>query len=133
MPQQLETFLDESPYAVNYGTKLLCAVPDVKCLTPWAQHFTGNPILQAWHGGIVTGVLELTGMLQALTFTGDERCSLVSANINFLRPTLGNLDLHTHAYFVRKGKKILAIDVVAWQDSAQKPTASASLTFATGS
>ena len=33
-----------------------CRMPD-----SWAEHFTGNPLLQAWHGGVVVGVLELTG------------------------------------------------------------------------
>jgi acyl-coenzyme A thioesterase PaaI-like protein len=130
MTQQLEKFLDESPYAANYGTQLLSAEPDVECLTPWAEHFTGNPLLQAWHGGVVTGVLELTGALQALKITGDELCPLLSANINFLRPTRGNLVVHTRACLVRSGKQILNIDVVAWQISPQKPTAAASLTFA---
>ena len=130
MIQQLERFLEESPYAANYGTKLLSSEPDVECLTPWADHFTGNPLLQAWHGGVVTGVLELTGALQALKLTGDELCPLLSANINFLRPTRGNLDVHTRACFVRNGKQILTIDVVAWQSSPEEPTAGASLTFA---
>ena len=110
--------------------QLLSAEPDVECLTPWADHFTGNPLLQAWHGGVVTGVLELTGALQALKITGDESCQLLSANINFLRPTRGNLVVHTHAYLVRSGKQILNIDVVAWQSTLQNPTACASLTFA---
>ncbi|MEM8500926.1 MAG: PaaI family thioesterase [Pseudomonadota bacterium] len=130
MIQQLERFLEESPYAANYGTQLLSGEPDVECITPWADHFTGNPLLQAWHGGVVTGVLELTGALQALKLTGDELCPLLSANINFLRPTRGNLDVHTRACFVRNGKQILTIDVVAWQSSPEEPTAGASLTFA---
>ena len=130
MTKRLETFLDESPYAINYGTKLLRADPDVECLTPWAEHFTGNPLLQAWHGGVVTGVLELTGALQALQTTSGELCPLLSANISFLRPTLGSLVVHTRAYLVRSGKQVLNIDVVAWQNSPQQPTASASLTFA---
>ncbi|MEP5764259.1 MAG: PaaI family thioesterase [Halieaceae bacterium] len=133
MSQQLEKFLDESPYAANYGTQLLSAEPDVECLTPWAGHFTGNPLLQAWHGGVVTGVLELTGTLQALKVVGPEHCPLLSANVNFLRPTRGDIAVHTRAYLVRSGKQILNIEVVAWQSSPQEPTAGASLTFARGS
>ena len=132
MTQLLEKFLDDSPYAINYGIQLHSADPDVECVTPWADHFTGNPLLQAWHGGVVTGVLELTGALQALTITGDELCPLLSANVNFLRPTRGNQVVHTRAYLVRSGKQILNIGVVAWQSSPQKPTAGASLTFARG-
>lgn len=130
MSTQLEKFLQESPYAINYGIQLFSADPDVECLTPWADHFTGNPLLQAWHGGVVTGVLELTGALQALKITGDDSYPLLSANINFLRPTLGDMVVHTRAYLVRSGKQILNIDVVAWQSSPDKPTAGASLTFA---
>ena len=128
--EDLQSMLIESPYAANYGTQLLRAEPDVECLTPWADHFTGNPLLQAWHGGVVTGVLELTGALQALKVANNVECPLLSANINFLRPTRGNLAVHTRAYLVRSGKQILNIEVVAWQGSRADPTAGASLTFA---
>lgn len=130
MDKHLLQFLDETPYAKNYGTQLVRYEPDVECLTPWAEHFTGNPLLQAWHGGVVVGVLELTGALQALKVSDNEACPLLSANINFLRPTKGDTDVHTRAYIVRSGRQILNIDVVAWQVSVQEPTAAATLTFA---
>ena len=130
MDKHLLQFLDETPYAKNCGTELVRCEPDVECLTPWAEHFTGNPLLQAWHGGVVVGVLELTGALQTLKVSADEVCPLLSANINFLRPTKGDLAVHTRAYLVRSGRQILNIDVIAWQISLQEPTAAATLTFA---
>ena len=130
MEENLHKMLNESPYAANYGTQLLSIEPQVECLTPWADHFIGNPRLLAWHGGVVTGVLELTGALQAQKVTNNVDCPLLSANINFLRPTRGNLAVNTVAYLVRGGKQILNIEVVAWQSSLEEPTAGASLTFA---
>jgi uncharacterized protein (TIGR00369 family) len=129
MDKHLLHFLEQTPYAKNYGTQLVRYEPDVECLTPWADHFTGNPLLQAWHGGVVVGVLELTGALQALKMSDNEVSPLLSANINFLRPTKGDEAVHTRAYIVRSGRQILNIDVVAWQISPEKPTAAASLTF----
>jgi len=130
MDKHLLHFLEQTPYAKNYGTQLVRYEPDVECVTPWAEHFTGNPLLQAWHGGVVVGVLELTGALQALQISDNEVSPLLSANINFLRPTKGDAAVHTRAYVVRSGKQILNIDVVAWQVSPQEPTAAAALTFA---
>ncbi|WP_460590036.1 PaaI family thioesterase [Haliea atlantica] len=130
MDKHLLQFLDETPYAKNYGTQLVRYEPSVECLTPWAENFTGNPLLQAWHGGVIIGVLELTGALQALKVSADTVCPLLSANINFLRPTKGDLAVRTRAYLVRSGRQILNIDVIAWQVSLQEPTAAATLAFA---
>lgn len=132
MDKHLLHFLAQTPYAKNYGTQLVRHEPDVECLTPWAEHFTGNPLLQAWHGGVVVGVLELTGALQALKLSDNKVRPLLSVNINFLRPTKGDTAVHTRAYVVRSGRQILNIDVVAWQVSPQEPTAAAALTFAKG-
>ena len=130
MDTLLLSYLQDSPYAANYKMQLLEAEPNVECVTPWQDEFVGNPLIQAWHGGIVTGILELTGKLQALKVAGAETGPLLSANINFLRPTRGNSIVHTRAHLIRSGRQIINIDAVAWQVSVQKPTATASLTFA---
>lgn len=129
MDTLLLSYLQDSPYASNYKMQLLEVEPDVECVTPWKDEFVGNPLIQAWHGGIVTGILELTGKLQALKVAGAETGSLLSANINFLRPTRGNAIVHTRARLIRSGKQIINIDAVAWQVSPEEPTATASLTF----
>ncbi len=130
MDTLLLKYLQDSPYASNYGMQLLKTLPEVECTTPWQDEFVGNPLIQAWHGGIVTGLLELTGKLQALKVAGTETGPLLSANINFLRPTRGNSVVHTRAHLIRCGKQIINIDAVAWQITPEKPTANASLTFA---
>jgi len=132
MDTLLLNYLQDSPYASNYGMQLLESEPEIECVTPWQDDFVGNPLIQAWHGGIVTGVLELTGKLQALKVAATETGLLLSANINFLRPTRGNSVVHTRAHLIRSGRQIINIDVIAWQVSPQEPTASASLTFARG-
>ena len=129
MKNTMHHFLEKTPYANNYGTALVNSEPDIECVTPWAGHFTGNPLLQAWHGGVVVGVLELTGALQALKASGSELPLLLTANVNFLRPTKGDVSVHTRAYIVRSGRQILNIDVVAWHITPEKLTAAASLTY----
>ena len=130
MTTLLIDYLQDSPYAANYGMQLLRTDPEVECTTPWQDDFVGNPLIQAWHGGIVTGVLELTGKLQALKVAATQTGPLLSANVNFLRPTRGGSLVHTQAHLVRSGKQIININVIAWQLSPQEPTANASLTFA---
>ncbi|MBE9540085.1 MAG: PaaI family thioesterase [Proteobacteria bacterium] len=130
MDTLLLSYLQDSPYASNYKMQLLKVEPDVECVTPWQDEFVGNPLIQAWHGGIITGILELTGKLQALKVAAAETGPLLSANINFLRPTRGNSIVHTRARLIRSGKQIINIDAVAWQVSPEEPTTTASLTFA---
>lgn len=125
----LALFIEQSPYALNYGTEILSAEEYVECVTQWREIFTGNPLLRAWHGGIVSGVLELTGTLAAIRAANNENCGLISINTSYLRPTSGDKAMFSRANIVRSGKQIQTINAVAWQNSLEEPTAIASLTF----
>ena len=125
----LGQFIEQSPYALNYGTKIVSAEGDIECVTQWRDIFTGNPLLRAWHGGVVSGVLELTGTLAAIKASNSQECGLLSINTVYLRPTRGDNEMFSKANVVRSGKHIQTINAVAWQNSFEAPTAIASLTF----
>ena len=102
----------------------------MECATKWQDIFTGNPLLRAWHGGIVSGVLELTGTLAVINSAKTKECALLSINTSYLRPAVGDTSLYSRANVVRSGKRIHTISAVAWQKSCDEPVALASLTFA---
>ncbi len=128
--QNLIDFLGEAPFAGNYGTEIIALEPVMECVTKWQEIFTGNPLLRAWHGGIVSGVLELTGTLAVINSATTTDCALLSINTNYLRPAVGDKSLYSRASIVRSGKRIHTVNAVAWQRSCDEPVAAASLTFA---
>ncbi len=126
---ELLDYLTTSPFAESYGTRILSLNDGIDCETPWQDDFTGNPLLRTWHGGVVSGVLELTGLLLVMHSNGYKPCELLSINTSYLRPTLGEHTLFTRADIVRSGKLIHTINTVAWQKSPEAPTATAALSF----
>ena len=128
--QKLIDFLEETPYARNYGTEIITSIPETECVTRWQNVFTGNPLLRAWHGGVVSAVLELTGTLAVINSAKTKECALLSINTSYLRPALGDKSLFSRATVVRSGKRVHTVSAVVWQNSPDEPTAIASLTFA---
>lgn len=127
--QQLQDVLRELPYACNLGTQIVESAVNLECVTPWRDSFTGNPLLLAWHGGIVAGVLELTAMLAVLKVTDRQPCDLVSINVNYLKPSRGEFELHSRAFVVRRGRQMLYVDACTWQESVAELTSQATLIF----
>lgn len=127
--QKLIDFLEEAPYARNYGIEIIASSPETECVTRWQDNFMGNPLLRAWHGGVVSSVLELTGKLAVMTSTGNKECVLLSINTSYLRPALGDKSLFSRATVVQSGKRVHTVSAIVWQNSPDKPAAMASLTF----
>lgn len=125
--QKLIDFLEKSPYAANYGTEITATAPHTECVTPWQEIFAGNPLLRSWHGGIVSGVLELTATLAALNSINGNEISVISINTSYLRPTRGDLSLFSQATAARTGKQVHTVNAIAWQGSHSEPTAIASV------
>ncbi len=127
--EALSQFLTAMPFAAGYGTKIVQDDTEVVCVTEWRDCFTGNPLLKAWHGGIVSGAMELTGLLATYNAPRSSSYSLLSINVNYLKPNRGEAALYTSAKVVRLGKQIVTIETESWQDSQESATACALLTF----
>lgn len=131
--QSIIDYLGAAPYAGNFGTDIIALEPEIECVTKWQDIFTGNPLLRAWHGGVVSGVLEMTAMLAVINSTQSQDCALISIQTSYLRPAMGDKNLYSRANVVRRGKHIHTINAVGWQKSCAEPVAIASLAFATKS
>lgn len=122
--------LEDRPFARSFGTQLVEAGTELVCVTQWRDSFTGNPLLQAWHGGIVSGVMELTGLLAAQHARACSSCDLLSINVSYLKPTRGETELFSSAKVIRSGKQIMTIETQSWQGPRDNVTAYAMLTYA---
>ena len=120
------------PFAKSYGTRVIDVDSEIRCITEWRDSFTGNPLLKAWHGGIVSGSMELTGLLAAYHGQSTTNFNLLSINVSYLKPNRGDSALYTSAKVIRRGRQIVTIETQSWQDSREDVTAHALLTFTPG-
>ena len=120
------------PFAKSYGTRVIDVDSEIRCITEWRDSFTGNPLLKAWHGGIVSGSMELTGLLAAYHGQSTSNFNLLSINVSNLKPNRGDSALYTSAKVIRRGRQIVTIETQSWQDSREDVTAHALLTFTPG-
>ncbi|WP_240500070.1 PaaI family thioesterase [Sphingomonas montana] len=91
---------------------------------PPADHLMGRPGFL--HGGALSGLLEMAGILAARQAFGDAYVAIkpIGMTVDFLR---GARFVPTFArgLLVRNGARITAVAVHAWQDDETRPVATA--------
>lgn len=120
----LEKVLAEVPYAEYLGLRLKQDRQGVYCYLPCKDALIGNPLLPAYHGGVVGTVLEMAAAfyLQLSGHCQGKKIHMVSFDTDYLRPAFG-VDIYARAYPVRIGKAVANIRAEAWQQSPEKPVA----------
>lgn len=102
------------------------------CLCLPAQEDTiGNVMIGALHGGLVAGLLEETAWAHLHHLLGEDAaqdCQVVSQTIDYLRPALRK-DTFAQAQVSRQGRRVIALDVSAWQDQINRSVARAQIHF----
>ncbi len=87
---------------------------------------TGNPILPALHGGVMSGVADAAGGLAVMTELDDSQsCSTVDLRVDFLRRGDPSEDLFCEARVVRAGNRVAVTDCVLTQGERVVATARA--------
>lgn len=99
-------------------TDFLGALPSLDGLTmePRPEH-VGAP-LPAYHGGVIAGLLEQTG-IRAI----DPAFRPIDIEIRFLAPALANLPLITRVVPRRTGRRAITLDIDAHQGKPDRPVA----------
>lgn len=112
------------PYASYLGVEVDRDERGVLSRLPFREGIIGNHTLPAVHGGVVGAFLELAALYELLA---QERTTAIPKpidfNVNYLRAA-GPRDLKARATVVKHGRRIANVQVVAWQDDADKPVAS---------
>jgi uncharacterized protein (TIGR00369 family) len=95
---------------------------------PWHDDVMGRPLFL--HGGAIAGLLEFAAFGTLRQAIGDDAvvAKPVTVTVNYM---LGGRDRETCAAAVveRLGRTIANVEAFAWQDSRDKPIASARINF----
>ena len=125
-PQQI---LDVIPYSSFIGVKAKIENNRILYFMPEQHSNIGNPSLPAIHGGVIGGFMELSAAVELLYTLNIEKIPKVADfSLDYLRP--GRFQTtYASCSVLRHGKKLVNVSVVAWQDSPDKPIATARCHF----
>lgn len=95
----------------------------------YSDPLIGNPVLPALHGGTIGALLETTAVLElfyrAETVVIPKTINLTVAYLRSGKP----VDTFAKARITKQGRRIVSVQIEAWQDDRARPIASASANF----
>lgn len=110
LTQLMEEFI---PFNRHLGVKVAGCEPGRAHLTlPFKDHFVGDPLRPALHGGVLSTMVDVSGGLAVWTNLLDPRgrVSTIDLRIDYLRPArLETVD--AVAVVVRQGNRVAVVDV----------------------
>lgn len=119
------------PYADFLGLSVVGQGPDRHLAMPSSQKVLGRPGFL--HGGAITGLLEIAGMVALVDALGEERPRVkpINVTVDFMR---GGRLVETYAKgrVIRLGQRIANVAIEAWQDDPARPIAAARMTLQLG-
>jgi uncharacterized protein (TIGR00369 family) len=91
---------------------------------PFREAFIGNPMLPAYHGGVITTLMDSVGGMAAITtlVSLEDRISTIDLRCDYLR-FAGPADLIGEAHVRRSGNRIVVTDMHIHQGEAATPVA----------
>ena len=97
---------------------------------PARPELTGDPFRPALHGGVVSALADTVGGLAVFTRAGRSRsASTVDLRVDYLRPGAVDKPLFARARVLRLGNRVAATHTVVYQDSVDKPIATANAVY----
>ncbi len=122
-------FIGLIPYAQTIGVQCERFGDDVIFKLPKKASNIGNPILPAIHGGVIGGFMEISAALYLAMFQPTPKLPrIVDFSIDYLRA--GKLkDSYVECKLTRQGNRVANVIINAWQQSREKPIATARAHF----
>lgn len=117
------------PYARFVGIEAREEDGELHSFLHYREHNVGNPALPALHGGVVGAFLETAAIFQLLWRR--ETVSVpktINITVDYLRPA-GPRDTWARGVVTKQGRRIANVAVEAWQESPDKPIATANCHF----
>lgn len=122
-PEALKDLFEQTPFASFLGIEAAFAAGELILKLPFKPSLIGNPFIQAVHGGVLAGLLEIAATAQlAVTREGAATRKPIDVQVEYLR-SAGGLDLYASARVVRIGRRVAHVQAEAWQDDRAKPVA----------
>jgi len=116
-----------SPYARTLGLTLVRDGAEAIVTMPPGDGVSGRPGFL--HGGAIAGLLEYAAWVAMADAVGpDARFKPIAITVDYMRG--GRMeDARATATIVRQGRRIANVVATAWQETREKPIASANLKF----
>lgn len=120
-----------SPYAEQLGLRVVEQNSTGMLLELPAQaRFVGNPVLSAFHGGVICGALNCSMLLTLLQLNNlDSQPNLIDQTTSFLGATTTEQSIFVRTEMTKPGKRILGASCRAFQKSERHLVAKSSALF----
>lgn len=126
---QIQTRCDQVPFFRFLGFSITDAdETQITAQMPFADRFVGNPVLTAYHGGIIASFMEAIASLAVLDDMNGKIAKPINLTVDYLRPGYPET-LNTRATVTKKGRRMASIETLAWLDDEEKPVAKAVFHF----
>lgn len=126
---EIDQYLRRIPYAEFLGFSLIGDGSDVIGHMAFSEHLIGNPIARALHGGSLAALMEFTASCKLLSVTPTLRVpKIVNITVEYLRSGRPQ-DTFARATVSRQGRRLVTVQVAAYQDDIGKPIAAANCHF----
>jgi uncharacterized protein (TIGR00369 family) len=111
------------PYAQFLGIRVDRKGTEITTVLPFRHALIGNALIEALHGGVVGGFLELTAMMQVVFEANPGAVPRpVDINIDYLRSGRP-VDTYARAVITKLGRRVVNVHAEAWQEEHIRPIA----------
>ena len=125
----MSRLLDTLPYARFLGLRTEGTGPDLTVVMPFKPQLVGNPHPLTLHGGATAALLEFTAMARiADSFPDADLPKPINVTITYLRAARDR-DVQARARIYKAGKRVVNVQVEAWQEREDAPVAAMSAHF----
>ena len=115
--------LSDTPYGNFLGVEPIFLGDELTLKLPFKDGNIGNPVTPALHGGAIGGFMELCAIAQVILEHPDEgRPIPIGVNFYYLRPAKSE-DTFAKATITKHGRRIVNVQVTAWQGDQDNPIA----------
>lgn len=90
-------------------------------ISKFEEHHIGNPLIRSLHGGVVGTMIEMvaaSAAIEELQSNENVEIDVANTNVNYMRVTK-DADLYASFEIVRRGRRVIFVDVVCWQDEPE--------------
>jgi len=127
----VQKIISEIPYADQLGLKLVESNSQglVFCLLP-EERFIGNPVAEAFHGGVICGFMECSMSLTIMNLLKiNKPPPLINQTTSFLGSASIKSPLYVQTEITKPGKRIVGAYARTYQDNKELLVAKSSSLF----
>ena len=117
------------PYAKHIGMRCERFGDELVFILPKNENNLGNPMLPAIHGGVVSGFMETSAMVQLMVFMEHTKVpKVVDFSVDYLRAG-HHRDTFCECRITRQGRRVANVIVNCWQSNKKNLIATARAHF----